>query len=104
MDNNIQLLILKIIKFSGDINPLIKMGYEYAQIANLIKNEIDSGHAERHSGELVITAKGNIKIEELNKGFKRKDASVWIEPEHESKISRISVDDIYLPNQEDLSF
>jgi hypothetical protein len=102
MEDNIKVLLLKIIKFNGDVDPLLKIGYEYSQITKFIKDEIDAANAEYRNGTLTITEKGNFLIEQIVK--KRKDSSKWIEPEVESKIDAISKDFIFLPNQNDLDF
>lgn len=104
MDNNIKILLLKIIKFNGDISPLIKLGYQYSQIIDSIKNEISEGNAERKNGMLLITEKGNSLIEDISKKMNRKDSNKWIEPEIESKIPKIPINFIFLPNQNELTF
>lgn len=103
MNESIKTLLLKIIKYSGDINPLIKLGYEYSQIINLIAIEVDEGNAQYLNGELFITEKGNMLISNLINNRKQGSES-WIEPEIESKISKIDKNFIYLPNKKDLSF
>jgi hypothetical protein len=104
MDNNVKLLLLKILKFNGDISPLIKLGYQYSQIIDSIKNEIAEGNAERKNGMLIITEKGNSVIEDISKKLNRKDSNKWIEPEVESRIPKIPINFIFLPNQNELTF
>lgn len=104
MENSVKILLLKIIKFNGDITPLLKLGYEYSQIAKSIQLEIADGNAERKNGMLTITYKGNKLIEELAKKLNRKDSNQWIEPEIESRVPKISVDYVFLPNQNELTF
>lgn len=104
MDNKVKILLLKIIKFNGDITPLLKLGYEYSQIVQAIKDEIDEGNAERKNGVLCVTDKGNNIIENISKEQKRKNSDEWIEPEIESQIPKIPIDFVYLPNQNELTF
>ncbi len=104
MDNSVKILLLKIIKFNGDISPLIKLGYEYSQIVKSINEEISQGNADRKNGILSITAKGNSLIEEISKKQQRRDSSKWIEPEIESRVPKIPIDSIFLPNQNELTF
>lgn len=104
MDKNIKVLILKIIKFNGNISPLIKLGYEYSQVAQLIKDEILEENAIRKNGILFLTPKGNDLINQLTKELKRTKSDVWIEPELASKIIPINKNEVFLPNQNDLSF
>ena len=102
-DQNHKLLLLKIIKFNGDITPLLKLEYDYAQIAKLIQAEIADNNAEYKSGNLFLTDKGNSLISALEKSRKPGSTS-WIEPEVASKITSIKKDFIYLPNKKELSF
>lgn len=102
MEDSVKILLLKIIKFNGDLAPLVKLGYEYSQITSLISAEIVEANAEYRSGILVITEKGNSLIEQISKN--RKNGSQWIEPEIESRIPRIQKNFIFLPNQNDLNF
>jgi len=104
MDKSVKILLLKIIKFNGDISPLLKLGYEYSQIAKSINDEIAEGNAERKNGLLGITSKGNSLIEAISKNQKRKDSNKWIEPEIESRVPKIPVDCVFLPNQNELTF
>lgn len=104
MDNNVKILLLKIIKFNGDISPLLKLGYEYSQIVKSINDEISEGNAERKNGMLCITEKGNSLIEQISIKQNREDSSKWIEPEIQSRVPKIPIDSIFLPNQRELTF
>lgn len=104
MDDSIKILLLKIIKFNGDISPLLKLGYEYSQIVKAINDETLQGNVERKNGLLSISSKGNDLIEEISKKHKRIDSNKWIEPEIESKIEKIPIDSVFLPNQNELTF
>lgn len=104
MDNSIKILLLKIIKFNGDISPLLKLGYEYSQIVKSINDEIIDGNAERKNGLLGITEKGDQLITSISKKLNRADFESWIEPEIESKIPKIKINFVYLPNQNELTF
>lgn len=103
IDQNIKLLLLKIIKFNGDITPLLKLEYDYAQIAKLIQKEIEDKNAEYINSSLFLTDKGNLLINSLEKN-RKPGSSSWIEPEVASKISAVGKDFIYLPNKKELSF
>jgi hypothetical protein len=103
MEQNVKLLLLKIIKFNGDISPLLKLEYDYSQVAKLIRQEIADGNAEYQKGNLFLTKKGNSTIEQLET-VRKPGSGQWIEPEIESKITPIAKDFIYLPNKKELSF
>lgn len=100
MDNQIKIYLLKILKFNGDIDPLYKLNYTYSQIVNLINNEIKEGNAEYKDGVLGITKKGDDLLESLS------EISEYniIEPEIQSKISKIEKNFIFLPSQDELTF
>ncbi|PZR25890.1 MAG: hypothetical protein DI535_16415 [Citrobacter freundii] len=104
MDNSRRIFLLKVIKFSGDISPLIKGGLEYYQVVDMIGAEVAEGNAETINGELILTQKGNDLLEQLVKQDKRKGSDAWIEPEEESRIPKIEKNEIFLPSQNDLSF
>lgn len=104
MENSVKILILKIIKFNGDISPLLKLGYDYSQIVKIINVEIENGNAERSNGQLKLTENGNKLISEISEKQERKDFEIWIEPEIESRIPKIAIDFIFLPNQNELTF
>ena len=80
------------------------MGYEYSQIVKSINEEINDGNAERKNGLLGITDKGNNLIDTISKKLNRIDSAKWIEPEIESKIPKIKINFVYLPNQNELTF
>lgn len=104
MDNSIKTLLLKIIKFNGDITPLLKLGYTYSQIVESINVEIQEGNAQRKNGLLGLTEKGNLLIDKIAKELNRSGPNKWIEPEEESRIPKIQIDSIFLPNQNELTF
>lgn len=103
MNNSVKLLLLKIIKFNGDVTPLVQSGYEYTQIATLIQTEIDEDNAHYINGTLFLTEKGNTLISDLSKDRPGGSAS-WIEPEISSRTNKIDKDFIFLPNKKELSF
>ena len=105
MDNNkSKLLLLRIIKFNGNIEPLEKMGFEYVQISEMIKNEITLRNAAIINGELKVTEQGNMLINELNAKYSNQNSEKWIEPEYHSKVEKLKKNDIYLPNPNELWF
>lgn len=103
--DHVRLFLLRIIESGGNIQPLVEMGYEYSQIVTFIKNEIAENNASFINGELVLTKEGKEITSSLQNTKVRKNGSnTWIEPEIQSKISQIDIDDVYLPNQNDLWF
>lgn len=101
----IRLFLLKIIATNGNIEPLNELGYEYSQIVDFIKFEMSENNAEHIKGKLSLTDKGMALLKALEKSGKRRSGpNSWIEPEIQSKISKLEKNDIFLPNQNDLWF
>ncbi len=104
MDQEIKLLLYKILNGNGDIAELTEYGYEYSQIFSIIKQLIADSILEKNGNDINLTQKGRTEIEELNKKLGRKGTNKWIEPENKSKISKIEKDFVFLPNQSELHF
>ena len=101
--NEAKVLLLKIIKFNGDLTPMNKLGFEYSQIADLIDEEVRLGNIQFQNDVIFVTEQGNGIIEQLT-GNRKGGSEKWIEPELESKMAKFSKDFIYLPNRKELSF
>lgn len=104
MDKQVRILLLKILKFNGDVLPLIELGYDYYQIVNLIQIEIENKIVKRENGNLILTEKGDELLKSINEQLGRKNSFPWIEPEIASRISVFNINDIFLPNQDELTF
>jgi hypothetical protein len=104
MQLEVKLLLLKIVKYNGDVTPLVKLGYEYAQVMDFLNELLNEKLLIKEGYQLNITSAGLSTIEDLNKEFKRKDASNWIEPDLASRISKIDKNEIFLPDPNELSF
>ena len=104
MRSEIKLFLLKIGKYNGDVSPLIKMGYEYAQIIQLIDELIGEGLLVKDKFKHTLTGSGEAEIDRLNQLLDRRNSAVWIEPDNSSKVAKIDINDIFLPNQDELSF
>jgi hypothetical protein len=104
LPKQIRLLLLKIIDKNGNIEPLSELGYEYSQIVVFIKQEIEEKNAEHRNGKLLLTEKGKELLVELEKSRNKIGSNSWIEPENQSKTSILDKNDVFLPNQNDLSF
>lgn len=95
-----RLLLLKLIKFDGNVQPLVDLGYDFSLVAQAIKLEELNGNAQYAEGQLKITSKGLVEIEKLETKYNRKFP--WIEPELESKIKPLSKDEIYVPDRDSI--
>lgn len=100
----IRVFLLKIINKNGNIEPLKAMGYEYSQIVLFINKEIEVENAEYKNGELLLTGKGIKFLKELETKTLKRGSNQWIEPEIQSRISKLEKNDVFLPNQDDLWF
>jgi hypothetical protein len=104
LPEHIKSFLLKIINKNGNIEPLKELGYEYSQIVTFIKNEISDRNAEYKNGELKLTPKGIEILKNLENKTNKKGSSKWIEPELQSRISKLDKNDVFLPNKDDLWF
>jgi predicted transcriptional regulator len=103
-DNNVLLILLRIIKYDGSLEPIVGLGYEYVQIIQFLKDLEVDGFVKKEKGTLSLTDLGNTKMEELIKNLGKKNAEMWIEPEIHSRIMKLDEDDVYLPSQNALWF
>jgi hypothetical protein len=98
------ILLLQIINAETDIKALQKKGLSFSQIAQLISDSIDKGYVIREKGSLRLSKEGLEKMREsVDSTHSRKDGG-WISPIDEFQIDRWSLDDIYLPPEEDSYF
>ncbi len=103
-NNNVLLILLRIIKYDGSLAPLTGLGYEYVQILQLLKDLETKEFVKKENGVMTLTDLGNNKMEELIKKSGKKNAEMWIDPEIHSRVAKLDKDDVYLPNQNALWF
>jgi len=104
MQEEVKLILLKLVKSNGNLQPLIEMGYEYAQVINFINFLTEEELLKKEKNKISITDKGLKEIQRLNKKYNRLNSAQWIEPKIESRITPIDKDFVYLPNRNELSF
>lgn len=104
MTTEIELLLLRLVKSNGNISPVIKMGYQYSQVIGFLDVLIEEKKLMKQNNKITITELGREEIDLLNKKFRRSNSSLWIEPATQNKITKIGINDIFLPDQDDLSF
>jgi len=92
-------LFLQIINAGSSIDPLIKRGLTYSQIASMLNDAKLSGYIEENEGKLVLTESG-LKVMRCTGASSRADGG-WISPSEESKIPKKSIYDVYLPSQKE---
>lgn len=104
MDEKYLYILLSIVKNNGDAKKLKREGLEYSEIADLLSGAIDNGLIEYLNDEIGLTEEGFGKLKELGISYKRRNKSLWIDEEKESKIDKLPENFIFLPNQNDLDF
>jgi len=104
MQSEVKLLLLKLVRYNGNLSPLIKLGYEYSQIIHFINLLIKDNLLLKTGNKIIVTGLGISEIEILNKKLERTESAIWIEPDIGSKVSQIDVNDVFLPDQDELSF
>jgi hypothetical protein len=97
-----RLLLLKIIRFNGNVQPLIELGHNFADVIDAIKEEQSLGNVDWVNGKISMTDKGLEEIATLEKKVGRKFP--WIEPETESKIKKLGEDEIYIPSRDSIQY
>lgn len=93
------LLLLQLIKTDGSLYPLVKRGLEYSQIAKAIRFLKKKGLVVDMKDGLQLTDKGQDKVIDLNKHFGKRGSDGWILSADEYRISKIAIEDIYLPKR-----
>jgi hypothetical protein len=92
-------LFLQIINAGSSIDPLIKRGLTYFQIASMLNDAKSCGYIKENDGKLVLSESGQ-KMMRCSGESSRTDGG-WISPSEESKIPKKSIFDIYLPSQKE---
>jgi hypothetical protein len=97
-------LLLKIIKFNGNVKRLTYEGLKFNEIANLTSDLLLKNFAEYKEDKLLLTQLGESRLIELESKNKNRNKEEWIKKEEKSIIPKIDKDFIYLPDQNELSF
>ena len=93
--NKSLILLLQVVRSEGSIDPLLAVGLEYPQIAQLLTQAKQEGYVLLSNSKLVLSAEGN---QLLSESSKQKDiGGGWIRPLEEYRVSRIEKGEIYLP-------
>lgn len=104
LNNNELYLLIHIIKFNGNLKKLIRNDISYVEIVKNMKVLIEDKYLSYEEGKLNLTEEGEKLYIELSKKYKNTDKNKWIEKELQSKIEKLDIDFIYLPNQNELYF
>ncbi len=104
MEDSIKLKLLLILKNRGSITDLIKDGFTYGQIADMISHLVEEGYADEIDDQLQVSEKGMKWLNIEFKTNKLKGSESWIVPEKRSKIPQVDKNEVYLPNRNELHF
>jgi predicted methyltransferase len=104
MSKKNKILLLHIIKSNGNVKQLIREGFSYKSISDLLETLVNE--------ELIIYDKQKIKLTDLGNEYltngeqiiKKQDKNLWIEAEKKSKIPKLEKKFIFLPNQNEIHF
>lgn len=105
MSNNHLYFLLETIVQNGDARRLTLLGLTYKTIGELTHYSLLEGFTQIDENKrLRLTEKGYERYEADMKTFKRTNKDLWIQPHMKSKISKIGRNDIFLPDQKELTF
>ena len=91
--------LLSTVYYNSDVTPLIKMGINYSEIGMWYAKLTNDGLVHTIQGKMVVTGRGTAIMNRLQEDFCAKNVKfLWIRPKIEYQISRISENDVYLPN------
>jgi hypothetical protein len=90
--------ILREAKRSGSTGALLKQGYTYAQIAELLAAAIAARLIEEKEGALSLTAEGKKTLFES----RNRKKFFWLMPLNESRVAKIEKNALYVPERRSL--
>jgi hypothetical protein len=92
-------LLLQLIKKNGNIENLIKQGYQYSHIAVMINKVVENEFVKISTDGMSLTEIGENALSTFNKKLNRKNSEALISPQKEYILDKVyGVYDIYLPN------
>lgn len=93
------ILLLQLIKKNGNIDNMIKQGYQYSQVAKILSYLIENNYAGYTEQGIFLSIEGDDLLNSLNKRSHRRNSEALISPQIEYKLDeKKSVFDVYLPN------
>ena len=104
MKNKFLYILLEIIDQNGDIRRLVNEGLDYKSIGDLTNEALKDNYLILKDKKLILTEKGLQKKENDSSNFKRVNKSEWILPSLKNQIKKISKNDIFLPEEDELFF
>lgn len=96
--------LLYILKNNGNIKRLIRENITFIDIINNVKMLTNDFFLNNDNGKLSFTETGEKLFEELDREYKSRNKDKWIESEKKSKIEKLDIDFVYLPDQSKIFF
>ncbi|WP_379088844.1 hypothetical protein [Pedobacter sp. UC225_65] len=97
-------ILLTIVKKNGDVRQMLKEGVSFKEIGDLINTGLELKLLVFVDDEIKLTTAGKTKINKEWVNFKSTNKADWILPDVKNKISKMGKNDIYLPNERELTF
>jgi len=95
-------ILLSNVETNGTINSLIDSGLGFKEIADLTEEALKENFIIYSNGAVSLSEIGRQALNGLRKKMKSTDKDRWISKEEKSKITKITTDFIFLPDQDDI--
>ncbi len=95
---------MHIIRYNGNLKKLIRNDITYIEIVNNIEHLIKDGKLEYIKDKLKLTKQGTKLFNELSLKYKNTNKDKWIEKEENSRIEKLDLNFVFLPDQDELYF
>lgn len=99
-----EVLLLSIIKNSGNIRRLTRENISFKEISDLTSKLVNEELIQYVERKIVLTKKGKQVLAQNIDQLKDTNKELWIKPENKSRIKKHERNFIYLPLQTELDF
>lgn len=97
MNNKLKLILLKLIEQDGNISNIVKLGYQYSEIATCYSELINDNYIVPNESLAFILSKKGIDMKKEIEETLENDAKIKIEPYIEYRITKMDIFDVFLP-------
>lgn len=96
--------LLKIVKGSKPLDSLVKIGFQYVQIVQLVDSAVEKGFLalEETNSEIILTKEGENELKRLSEKINYNVKSALVIEDDSVKIKTIDKNSVYIPNIENL--
>ncbi len=99
-----KVLLLHIIESKGNVKQLIREGFNYKSISELLEVIVVEGLVVYDNKKIILTVEGKEYLKNGKEEIKKMNKDLWIDTENKSKIAVLGKKFIFLPNQNELHF